>query len=317
MNLLNWTARAVSAGLATCVLSGCPWDEDDAASSDLSASSSRPSHDGGSDEDDTGSTGGGTGGETTVTQYTVTVTIGENGEVTYNDQTYSNITSQTVQVDEGTTLTFTIKPDEKYTATVTVDSTRLNPTNGVYSYKVNADCSITVKFEDLGYTITTDENGKETYNVHDAAGLLAWADAADTTSANCTLTADITLTGNNTQLGVGASNNDGYTGTFDGNDKTINGLTAYGPMFWKIGSTGVVKDLTLDEVNIEGGSTLGGITVYNGGKILNCQVKGKLTMIDRGATIGGIAAYNYSGTITNCYFGGTITRNATGTQPAL
>ena len=63
MKLRKWTALALSAALATCMLTGCPWDEDDAASSDLPASSSRPSHDGGSDEDDTGSTGGSTGGE--------------------------------------------------------------------------------------------------------------------------------------------------------------------------------------------------------------------------------------------------------------
>ena len=63
MKLKKWTVLALSAALATCMLTGCPWDEDDAASSDLPASSSRPSHDGGSDEDDTGSTGGSTGGE--------------------------------------------------------------------------------------------------------------------------------------------------------------------------------------------------------------------------------------------------------------
>ena len=77
-------------------------------------------------------------------------------------------------------------------------------------------------------------------------------------------------------------------------------------MFFKIGSNGVVKDLTLENVNIEGINTLGGITVYNEGKILNCKVTGKLTAVNNGATIGGIAAYNYDGTITGCHFKGTI-----------
>ena len=313
MKLKKWTALALSAALATCMLTSCPWDDDDAASSDLSASSSRPSHDGGSDEDDSGSTGGGTGGETAVNQYTVTVTIGANGTVTYNNNTYSDITNKTVQVDEGTMLTFTVMPEEKYTVTVTAGGTTLNPTNGVYSYTVNADCSITVKFEDLGYTITTDENGKETYNVHDETGLKAWAKVADDTSANCKLTENITLPENYKWPVVGTSE-DGYAGIFDGNDKTITGLTAYDPMFFKIGSNGVVKDLTLENVNIEGINTLGGITVYNEGKILNCKVTGKLEAV---TIIGGIAAYNYDGTITNCHFKGTISSISIGQTTEL
>ena len=80
MKLKKWTALALSATLATCMLTGCPWDEDDAASSDLPASSSRPSHDGGSDEDDTGSTGGSTGGELTD-QLTVTLNFAESFNV--------------------------------------------------------------------------------------------------------------------------------------------------------------------------------------------------------------------------------------------
>ena len=57
MKLKKWTALALSAALATCMLTGCPWEEGDDASSDSPSSSSRPHHDS-SDEDNTGTTGG-------------------------------------------------------------------------------------------------------------------------------------------------------------------------------------------------------------------------------------------------------------------
>ena len=57
MKLKKWTALALSAALATCMLTGCPWEEGDDASSDSPSCSSRPHHDS-SDEDNTGTTGG-------------------------------------------------------------------------------------------------------------------------------------------------------------------------------------------------------------------------------------------------------------------
>ena len=57
MKLKKWTALALSAALATCMLTGCPWEKGDDASSDSPSSSSRPHHDS-SDEDNTGTTGG-------------------------------------------------------------------------------------------------------------------------------------------------------------------------------------------------------------------------------------------------------------------
>ena len=57
MKRKKWAALALSAALATCMLTGCPWEEGDDASSDSPSSSSRPHHDS-SDEDNTGTTGG-------------------------------------------------------------------------------------------------------------------------------------------------------------------------------------------------------------------------------------------------------------------
>ena len=106
--------------------------------------------------------------------------------------------------------------------------------------------------KDKGYTVS--EDGK-TYTVYTADGLMAWNDAAQNDlSLNCTLTADITLTGEWTPIGTALDNS--YTGTFDGGNHTISGLTVtgsdeYAGLFRYIGSGGTVKNVKLEDVQIE------------------------------------------------------------------
>ena len=77
--------------------------------------------------------------------------------------------------------------------------------------------------EDLGYNYDTTT---KTYTVYNADGLLAWAEAAKSDlSFNCTLTADIDLTGKTwTPIGDGVMSKYGYQGTFDGQGHRITGL---------------------------------------------------------------------------------------------
>ena len=72
--------------------------------------------------------------------------------------------------------------------------------------------------EDLGYSIQNDGS----YTVYNADGLLAWNKAAQKDeSINCTLTADIDLTGKDwTQIGTWP----GYSGVFNGQGHRITGL---------------------------------------------------------------------------------------------
>ena len=72
--------------------------------------------------------------------------------------------------------------------------------------------------EDLGYSIQNDGS----YMVYNADGLLAWNKAAQKDeSINCTLTADIDLTGKDwTQIGTWP----GYSGVFNGQGHRITGL---------------------------------------------------------------------------------------------
>ena len=160
--------------------------------------------------------------------------------------------------------------------------------------------------EDLGYNY---DNTTKTYTVYNADGLLAWAEAAQSDlSFNCTLTADIDLTGKEwTPIGRPR----GYTGTFDGQGHTITGLNISpsedaAALFHQINGDGTVMNLQLKDVTYNGVTAMGGIAHGNYGTITACSVTGTLTNTTNNGHVGGIAATNL-GTITACWFSGTIT----------
>ena len=158
---------------------------------------------------------------------------------------------------------------------------------------------------DLGYFIQDDGS----YTVYTANGLLAWNEAAQSDpSLNCTLTADIDLTGKEwTPIGRPR----GYTGTFDGQGHTITGLNISpsedaAALFHQINGDGTVMNLQLKDVTYNGVTAMGGIAHGNYGTITACSVTGTLTNTANNGDVGGIAATNL-GTITACWFSGTIT----------
>ena len=161
--------------------------------------------------------------------------------------------------------------------------------------------------EDLGYIY---DNTTKTYTVYNADGLLAWNEAAQSDlSINCTLTADIDLTGK-TWTPIGNSGQT-YNGTFDGQGHAITGLNISSPseavaLFHNIGGGGKVMNLQLKYVTYNGSTAMGGIAHGNNGTITACSVMGTLTNTTNNGAVGGIAAINY-GTITACWFNGTIT----------
>lgn len=171
---------------------------------------------------------------------------------------------------------------------------------------------------DKGYNLSTD--GK-TYEVYNANGLLAWNEAArKDLSINCTLTADIDLTGKTwTPIGDGSTSANSYQGTFDGQGHRIKGLTITtdnpqgesAALFYGISGNGEVKNLQLVDVDydVKQVGASGGIVHINHGTLTACSVTGTITTA-RGNP-GGIACLNY-GTITACWFNGTIT----GTTPS-
>jgi hypothetical protein len=166
--------------------------------------------------------------------------------------------------------------------------------------------------EDLGYNY---DNTTNTYTVYNADGLMAWNEATrKDLSINCTLTADIDLTGKKwTPIGKGTMSEYGYQGTFDGQGHRITGLaiTTDNPqgesaaLFGGIGGNGEVKNLQLVDVDydVKQGGASGGIAVSNYGTLTACSVTGTIATASGG--VGGIAANNV-GTITACWFNGTL-----------
>ena len=215
----------------------------------------------------------------------------------------------------GDTYTALVAPQSVATGTAFITCAFTNGKVFVYKMKEDTDWQAGEEYtytvslaaaKDPGYTVS--EDGK-TYTVYTADGLLAWNKAVQNDlTLNCTLTADITLTGEWTPIGTESQP---YTGTFDGNGKTITGLkidqsgTDNVGLIGRLGSGGKVQDVTLTEVNVTGGTYVGGIAGQTDGTVENCSVNGTVTGQNQ---TGGIVGRNFS-TISGCSAEGTVTGN--------
>ena len=162
---------------------------------------------------------------------------------------------------------------------------------------------------ELGYIY--DSNTK-TYTVYNADGLLAWNEASQKDeSINCTLTADIDLTGKDWSP-IGTNFYNSYTGTFDGGGHTIMGLTVttndqYVGLFGRLGKAGTVKNVVMDGIQITCNHRLGyagGVAGFSwGGTIENCSVSGSVS-----GTIcaGGVVGIQWEASITGCSSSATV-----------
>lgn len=175
------------------------------------------------------------------------------------------------------------KAGEEYTYTVSLAAAK-DP-----GYTIEGDGS---------YTVTTDDGLRNVAKLVNEEGK---------TDINITLDTDLTLTGEWTPIGTESQP---YTGTFDGNNYTITGLTVnqtrnYVGLIGCIGSDGTVKNVKLENVNITGdGYFVGGVAGTNYGTIENCSVDGTLTNYVQ--YLGGVVGDNY-GSIIGCSSSGTIT----------
>ena len=111
-----------------------------------------------------------------------------------------------------------------------------------------------------------------------------------------------------------------YSGTFDGNNKTVSGLYFNGDstcigLFGSSESDGNIKNVGVVDSYFKGNDSVGGVCGNNAGTITNCYNAGNLTAIESSATVGGICGYNNGGTVTNCYNTGTVT--ATGSVASV
>ena len=233
----------------------------------------------------------------------------------------------------GDTYTALVAPQSVATGTAFITCKFTNGKVFVYKMKNDAEWKAGEEYtytvslaaaEDPGYTVSEDGN---TYEVYNADGLLAWNKAVQgNLLLNCTLTDDINLTGKEwTPIG---DYDNRYTGTFDGGNHTITGLTInqygnYVGMIDFLDSGGTVQNLTLENVNITGGDIVGSVVGYNYGTVTACTASGNVSGTSR---IGGVVGYN-NGTVTACYhasgnvsgtsyIGGVVGRNTSGTVTA-
>ena len=221
--------------------------------------------------------------------------------------------AQIIPYDKGgDTYTALVAPQSVATGTAFITCAFNNGKVFVYKmqkaaeWKAGEEYTYTVSLaaaEDPGYTVS--EDGK-TYNVTSADGLKNVAKLVNEegkTDINITLDTDLTLTGEWTPIGTESQP---YTGTFDGNGKTITGLTVTGSDRYTglLGFIkGTVKNVVLTEINITSGTFVGGVAGWSfGGNIENCSVSGSVS----GSDVGGVVGYQQGGSITGCSSSATV-----------
>jgi uncharacterized repeat protein (TIGR02543 family) len=107
-----------------------------------------------------------------------------------------------------------------------------------------------------------------------------------------------------------------FTGSFDGDGCSISNLyirksykspydTVYSGLFGFVGTGAVIRDLALENVDIQSDGVVGGLAAVNSGALEDCTVAGVVTSTGddyygRLVLIGGLVAEN-KGTIINCY----------------
>ena len=234
-----------------------------------------------------------------------------------------------IQPDNATDKTVVWSSSDETVATVSDDGTVTIKGVGNVTIKAEAggksasDTFVFYKGEDPGYYFNETEN---IYYIWDEEGLLAWNAYVTTHTITTTaleypnigtsakLMADISLDGKiwtpvgSIGVAEGKLEEYYYAGTFDGGGHTISNLKIESSdgsdlgLFAYIATDGLVKDLTLSDVEISGVNYIGGIAGRNNGTIENCSVSGSVSGTYR---VGGIAGVNY-GTIKACYNTGNV-----------
>ena len=224
--------------------------------------------------------------------------------------------AQIIPYDKGgDTYTALVAPQSVATGTAFITCAFTNGKVFVYKMKEATDWQAG---EEYTYTVslaaaypgyTDDGNGN--YTVTSAEGLKNIAELVNEEwklDINITLTNNIDLTGID-WTPIGKDDNKAYTGTFDGNGKTITGLTVtrsnrYTGLFGFI--KGTVKNVVLTEVNITSGTFVGGVAGWSfGGNIENCSVSGSVSG-SSGSDVGGVVGYQQVGSITGCSSSATV-----------
>ena len=218
----------------------------------------------------------------------------------------------------GDTYTALVAPQSVATGTAFITCKFTNGKVFVYKmrndaeWKAGEEYTYTVSLaaaEDPGYTI----EGDGSYTVTTADGLKNVAKLVNEegkTDINITLDTDLTLTGEWTPIGTESQP---YTGTFNGKDKTITGLTVnqegtnYVGLIGYLGSGGKVHNVVLEGVQITSDNRsgyAGGVAGNSfGGTLENCSVSGS---VSGSFSVGGVVGSQWGGSITGCNSSATV-----------
>ena len=204
-------------------------------------------------------------------------------------------------------ITVTATPAANYSFVKWVSSDNINGAvesiSASYTFDITSNATLYAVFDGDG--INTPKNIVTAEDLNNVRSNLGWQYA---------LMADIVLPAslNWTPIGIQTAGQQ-FTGTFDGNGKTISGLSitatsTHQGLFGYIATGGEVKNLALINVNIDttGSNYVGGVAGYNFGTIQNCYVTGVVSSFTTAVTasqgVGGIAGYNGgTGSVKNCY----------------
>lgn len=138
------------------------------------------------------------------------------------------------------------------------------------------------------------------YLISTASELLALSNLCGTLSAGCAssyqLTTDIDLSATIALTAIGTSSAP-FAGTFDGNGKTIKGVTiaastSVNGLFSYLAAGGQIKNLTLTKVNVAGQNDVGALVGISAGTISNVSVAGNVAGKDR---VGGLVGTAQAG----------------------
>ncbi len=163
------------------------------------------------------------------------------------------------------------------------------------------------------------ETTPSTWEIYTAEGLKAFNTYTANLSTSVKLMCNINLNGSdsNQWTAIGTHYETQYTGTFDGDNKTISGLyinqteANYQGLFGYVDTNGIVKNLRISNPTITGKDDVGGVASINNGIVENVAVIGGT--INGEYVIGGIVGTN-NGTVTASYNTGAIggTANSVG-----
>ena len=149
------------------------------------------------------------------------------------------------------------------------------------------------------------------YTVSTAEEFLA---IADDLTAHYILTADIDLSGVSGFEPIGNSQTGAFTGSLDGNSKTISGLTINTPDEKYTGligyNEGTVKNLNISGFTVVGGRYVGAVVGYNSSDavVFGCNVNADVSSSDASpisVNVGGAVGYN-AGEVTNVIVQGAV-----------